>query len=173
MNVPTRGKVGIWRAGCMFSVVTLFVWGENIVCFLAKDCLKKQVTMPEKEEKVPNFVRKRPVFAGFSLFSVLKCGFQGSSFVWFVCKDFAICLCVSLKDSFAFVLFHRPRLRSERSESQAVWKSKCHFATSESGMKRLAGKDFISFGKVVFGAVACCHHTVCLSGRRVRDGAVR
>lgn len=95
MNVPTRGKVGIWRAGCMFSVVTLFVLGENIVCFLAKDCLKKQVPMPEKMEKVPDFVQKRSVFAGFSLFSVPKCGFQGSSFVWFVCKDFAICLCVS------------------------------------------------------------------------------
>ena len=75
MNVPTRGKVGIWRAGCMFSVVTLFVWGENIVCFLAKDCLKKRVPMPEKMEKVPDFVQKRPVFADFSLFSVPKCGF--------------------------------------------------------------------------------------------------
>lgn len=51
--------------------------------------------MPEKEEKVPDFVQKRPVFAGFSLFFVLKCGFQGSSFVWFLCEDFAISLSVS------------------------------------------------------------------------------
>lgn len=51
--------------------------------------------MPEKMEKVPDFVQKRPVFADFSLFSVLKCDFQGFSFVWFVCKDFAICLYVS------------------------------------------------------------------------------
>ena len=65
-----------------------------------------------------------------SLFSTFFAVVSSPFLFYFKCKYFAILLSIRQKADFFFVLFDRPLLQAERSDSQAVGKSKCHFDTS-------------------------------------------
>ena len=88
---------------CMFSLVRLYVFRGKKQCF-------------------PCFRTLKPPFSGFRPLAVAAfCLFFFQNF----CKDFAILLGVRKKPLQRFILFHRPFLRAEIRNSQAVGMAKC------------------------------------------------
>ena len=110
--------VGFQASESMFLGIKKPVFSWKKVCFKGKKALFCGLKEALYDRKVPLYVWKHGFGASVAIYFPLL-------LFYFICKDFAIYLCISEKASLHFILFHRPCLLGERNDSQAIRKSKC------------------------------------------------
>ena len=134
------GKGSFSEAKSMLSHERQYVFCHQVVCFHPQKYVFSSKKVNVYTSKVALQRHKHPLQTDNLLVFHLLCGSFLPFLFYFKCKYFAILLSIRQKADFFSVLFDRPLLQAERSDSQAVGKSKCHFDTSHLRIRYFIGE---------------------------------